>query len=100
MNRVRGRAKGRAGPDAEWGVGPDADLGAGQARTWAQAGCGPGEGWVRGPVPAENHSTPACPSAMISLMFRYAFVLAASAVADAPKAAVPIFATAADGARS
>jgi hypothetical protein len=34
------------------------------------------------------------------LMFRYAFLLAASAVADAPKAAVPIIVAAADGARS
>lgn len=33
-------------------------------------------------------------------MFRHAFLLAASAVADAPKAAVPILAAAADGARS
>lgn len=33
-------------------------------------------------------------------MFRQAFLLAASAVADAPKAAVPILAAAADGARS
>jgi hypothetical protein len=33
-------------------------------------------------------------------MFRYAFALAASAVADAPKAAVLIFLAAADGARS
>ncbi len=37
---------------------------------------------------------------MIVDMFRYAFVLAASAVADAPKAAVPIILAAADGARS
>jgi len=37
---------------------------------------------------------------MIGLMFRYAFLLAASAVADAPKAAVPILVAAADGARS
>jgi hypothetical protein len=34
------------------------------------------------------------------LMFRYAFLLAASAVADAPKAAVPIIVAAVDGARS
>ncbi|WP_055617115.1 hypothetical protein [Streptomyces phaeochromogenes] len=34
------------------------------------------------------------------LMFRYAFHLAASAVADAPKAAVLITLAAADGARS
>lgn len=33
-------------------------------------------------------------------MFRYAFLLAASAVADAPKAAVQIIAAAVDGARS
>lgn len=33
-------------------------------------------------------------------MFRYAFVVAASAVADAPEAAVRTFLTAADGARS
>lgn len=37
---------------------------------------------------------------MIVVMFRYAFVLAASAVADAPKAAVPIILAAVDGARS
>jgi flavoprotein len=37
---------------------------------------------------------------MIVSMFRYAFVLAASAVADAPKAAVPIFLAPVDGARS
>ncbi|GAA5702182.1 hypothetical protein Save01_02998 [Streptomyces avermitilis] len=37
---------------------------------------------------------------MIYNMFRYAFLLAASAVADAPKAAVPIIAAAVDGARS
>lgn len=33
-------------------------------------------------------------------MFRHAIVLAASAVADAPKAAAPILLAAADGARS
>jgi hypothetical protein len=37
---------------------------------------------------------------MIGGMFRHAFPLAASAVADAPKAAVPFFPAAADGARS
>jgi len=37
---------------------------------------------------------------MIYDMFRYAFVLAASAVADAPKAAVLVFLAATDGARS
>jgi hypothetical protein len=37
---------------------------------------------------------------MIGVMFRYAFPLAASAVADAPKAAVPFLAAAVDGARS
>jgi hypothetical protein len=37
---------------------------------------------------------------MIDLMFRHAFVLAASAVADATKAAVQVFLTAVDGARS
>jgi len=37
---------------------------------------------------------------MIGLMFRYAFPLAASAVADAPKAAVPIIVATVDGARS
>jgi len=37
---------------------------------------------------------------MIGLMFRYAFHLAASAVADAPKAAVPVLVAAVDGARS
>ncbi|MES4893308.1 hypothetical protein [Streptomyces sp. NPDC096012] len=49
---------------------------------------------------AENHSTPDEPSAMIDAMFRYAFLLAASAVADAPKAAVPLLLAAVDGARS
>jgi hypothetical protein len=34
------------------------------------------------------------------LMFRHAFLLAASAVADVPKAAVPIVVAAVDGARS
>jgi hypothetical protein len=34
------------------------------------------------------------------LMFRYAFLLAASALADAPKAAARILLTAVDGARS
>ncbi|MFB8776065.1 hypothetical protein [Streptomyces broussonetiae] len=48
----------------------------------------------------ENHSTPGPASAMIDVMFRHAFLLAASAVADAPKAAVPVFLTAVDGARS
>ncbi len=33
-------------------------------------------------------------------MFRYAFATAASAVADAPKAAVPLYPAAFDGARS
>jgi hypothetical protein len=33
-------------------------------------------------------------------MFRYAFVVTASAVADAPKAAVPVVVAAVDGARS
>jgi hypothetical protein len=37
---------------------------------------------------------------MICVMFRHAFLLAASAVADAPKAAVPILLAAVDGARS
>jgi hypothetical protein len=37
---------------------------------------------------------------MIGVMFRYAFFLAASAVADAPKAAVETFLAAVDGARS
>jgi hypothetical protein len=37
---------------------------------------------------------------MIERMFRYAFLLAASAVADAPKAAVLILVAAVDGARS
>jgi len=37
---------------------------------------------------------------MIGVMFRYAFPLAASAVAVALKAAVPFFFPAADGARS
>lgn len=37
---------------------------------------------------------------MIGLMFRHAFALAASAVADAPKAAVSVLPAAVDGARS
>ncbi len=49
---------------------------------------------------AENHSTRAGPSARIHGMFRYASVLAASAAADAPKAAVPVLVAAVDGARS
>jgi hypothetical protein len=49
---------------------------------------------------AENRSTWDDASDMICVMFRYAFALAASAVADAPKAAVPVFPAAADGARS
>lgn len=49
---------------------------------------------------AKNHSTWDDVSAMIYVMFRHAFLLAASAVADAPKAAVPIFLAAVDGARS
>ncbi|MET8564285.1 hypothetical protein ABZV75_28310 [Streptomyces flaveolus] len=48
----------------------------------------------------ENHSTPDAPSAMIDGMFRYAFLAAASAVADASKAAVPHLVAAVDGARS
>ncbi|WP_256725495.1 hypothetical protein [Streptomyces sp. IMTB 2501] len=40
------------------------------------------------------------PWVMIDGMFRYAFLLAASAVADAPKAAVPLLVAAVDGARS
>lgn len=44
----------------------------------------------------ENHSTGSRPSAMIGPMFRYAFLAAQSAVADAPKAAViPFFLAAA-----
>ncbi|WP_128377018.1 hypothetical protein [Streptomyces cavernae] len=50
--------------------------------------------------PYKNHSTPPDPSTMIYGMFRHTFVLAASAVADAPKAAVLIFLAATDGARS
>ncbi|MFI8171476.1 hypothetical protein ACIGAN_34770 [Streptomyces sp. NPDC085931] len=50
--------------------------------------------------PDENRSTPDAASAMIDLMFRHAFALAASAVADAPKAAVPVLLAAVDGARS
>jgi flavoprotein len=49
---------------------------------------------------AENHSTWDNASTMICVMFRYAFLLAASAVADATKAAVPVFLAAVDGARS
>jgi hypothetical protein len=37
---------------------------------------------------------------MIGVMFRHAYVLAASAVADAPKAAVLLVLAAVDGARS
>jgi hypothetical protein len=37
---------------------------------------------------------------MIGVMFRHAFHFAASAVADAPKAAVETFLAAVDGARS
>jgi hypothetical protein len=37
---------------------------------------------------------------MIGVMFRHAFLLAASAAADAPKAAVPVIVAAVDGARS
>ncbi|WP_411148180.1 hypothetical protein [Streptomyces sp. A30] len=50
----------------------------------------------------KNHSTWDKASAMICVMFRYAFLVAASAVADAPKAAVLLFffPAAADGARS
>ncbi|MFD7282014.1 hypothetical protein ACFV80_34525 [Streptomyces sp. NPDC059862] len=48
----------------------------------------------------KNHSTQGEPSAMICVMFRYAFVLAASAAADAPKAAVLIVTATVDGARS
>ncbi|EFE70798.1 predicted protein [Streptomyces viridosporus ATCC 14672] len=48
----------------------------------------------------ENRSTPGGGSAMIDPMFRYAFHLAASAAADAPKAAVPVLTAAVDGARS
>ncbi|MEU3827868.1 hypothetical protein GT045_15305 [Streptomyces sp. SID486] len=48
----------------------------------------------------KNHSTPDKPSAMIDGMFRYAFPLAASAVAGAPKAAVPSLPAVVDGARS
>jgi hypothetical protein len=48
----------------------------------------------------ENRSTCGDGSAMICVMFRYAFLLAASAAADAPKAAVPVLVAAADGARS
>jgi hypothetical protein len=53
--------------------------------------------WTGG---TKNRSTWDDTSDMICVMFRYAFVLAASAVADAPKAAVPVFLAAADGARS
>ncbi|MBC2902724.1 hypothetical protein [Streptomyces cupreus] len=49
---------------------------------------------------AENHSTSDIASTMIDVMFRHAFLLAASAVADAPKAAVLVILAAVDGARS
>ncbi|EFL30685.1 predicted protein [Streptomyces viridochromogenes DSM 40736] len=48
---------------------------------------------------AENHSTCGKASAMIDVMFRHAFALAASVVTDAPKAAVDLTAFT-DGARS
>ncbi len=48
----------------------------------------------------EKHSTRGAVSAMIDPMFRHAFLLAASAAADAPKAAVLILLAAVDGARS
>jgi hypothetical protein len=55
----------------------------------------------------ENRSTCGDRAAMICLMFRHAFLLAASAVADAPKAAVALpkaagalVPAAVDGARS
>ncbi|MEU9409282.1 hypothetical protein AB0E08_26815 [Streptomyces sp. NPDC048281] len=49
---------------------------------------------------AENRSTWGDASDMICVMFRFAFLVAASAVADAPKAAVPVLTAAVDGARS
>ncbi|MBJ6612219.1 hypothetical protein H4K38_00085 [Streptomyces sp. I3(2020)] len=49
---------------------------------------------------AKNESTRDAASARIDVMFRYAFLLAASAVADAPKAAVTVLLAAVDGARS
>ncbi|MFE9452978.1 hypothetical protein [Streptomyces sp. NPDC006739] len=49
---------------------------------------------------AKNHSTWDKASDMICVMFRHAFLLAASAVADAPKAAARILLAAVDGARS
>ncbi|MFF1303584.1 hypothetical protein [Streptomyces sp. NPDC058307] len=55
---------------------------------------------VAWPGGGKNRSTWDEASDMICVMFRYAFALAASAVADAPKAAVPVFPAAADGARS
>ncbi|GHF02692.1 hypothetical protein GCM10017776_20380 [Streptomyces griseoluteus] len=54
---------------------------------------------VDAPKAAENRSTWDDASAMICVMFRYAF-LAASALADAPKAAVLVLVAAVDGARS
>ncbi|QBJ89470.1 hypothetical protein D0Z67_03545 [Streptomyces seoulensis] len=54
---------------------------------------------VDAPQGAENRSTWDDASAMICVMFRYAF-LAASALADAPKAAVLVLVAAVDGARS
>ncbi|GHH93185.1 hypothetical protein GCM10017779_36420 [Streptomyces capillispiralis] len=70
--------------------------------TTAPEDTAPGDGRAavtRRPV-AENHSTRGGSSARIDPMFRYAFHLAASAVADAPKAAVPAVLAAVDGARS
>ncbi|WP_146608286.1 hypothetical protein [Streptomyces sp. NTH33] len=52
------------------------------------------------PARRENRSTRAGGAWRIDVMFRHAFVLVASAVADAPKAAVLILLAAADGARS
>ncbi|MFE1251146.1 hypothetical protein [Streptomyces sp. NPDC058741] len=52
-----------------------------------------------GPV-GENRSTWEKTSAMIGVMVRHAFALAASVVTDAPKAAVVTVTAVADGARS
>lgn len=49
---------------------------------------GPPAGAARAARPAENHSTAPRRSGILRDMFRYTFLTAQSAVADAPKAAV------------
>ncbi|WP_159424468.1 hypothetical protein [Streptomyces sp. 3214.6] len=83
-----------------WTVSPSRTAPIATTRPGAPAARAFGESRSSSSHHAENHSTPDEPSAIIDTMFRYAFVLAASAVADAPKAAVPLLAAAVDGARS